>query len=92
MSALILDIADGICGIQAYVEPGKESALVAPANVYLTTADLIQKCVSGNPSTGGQARELGGWFDLQFRRSCSKICVAENDDLRWRQQPSRHCV
>lgn len=92
MSALILDIADGICAIQPFVVPEKESALVAPASVYLATYTLIKSCVGGNPSAGGQARDLGEWFDLQFRRSCSKLCVADNDVLRWRQQPSRHCV
>ena len=68
--------ADGICGIQPYLVPGEESALVPPINAYLATATLIQQCAGGNPPMGGQARDFGEWSDhssTQIRRSSMSL-------------------
>ena len=51
--------ADGICGIQPFLVPGKESAHVAPINAYLATGAVISRCVGGVPSKGGQVRDFG---------------------------------
>ncbi len=59
-------IANGICGIQPYLVPGKESARVAPVNAYVATAVVVQQCVGGNPSKGGQARDFGKRLSLNW--------------------------
>lgn len=46
--------------------PGKVSAHVAPMDAYIVTAAVIQKCVGGNPSSGGQVRDFGEWRDFQM--------------------------
>ena len=48
--------------------PGRESALVAPADAYVATSDLIATCVGGIPSKGGQVRRFGEWTDLQSEK------------------------
>ena len=65
MQTLNIDIADGTCAIQPFLIPGKASAHVAPINTYVATATVIQRCVGGNPSTGGQVRDFGKLRDLQ---------------------------
>lgn len=56
---LTFGTADGICAIQPFVVPGKVSAHVSPLNAYSATAAVIQRCVGGNPSQGGQVRSFG---------------------------------
>lgn len=68
--------ADGICAIQPFVVPGKVSAHVSPLNAYSATAAVIQRCVGGNPSQGGQVRSFEGDNNLA-------VTVSEYDPHLW---------
>ncbi|KAL9135430.1 MAG: hypothetical protein Q9175_003385 [Cornicularia normoerica] len=73
-------ISDGICAIQPFLVPGKASAHVAPINTYVATATVIQRCVGGNPSTGGQVRDFGKLRDLQSASVLlAELCAANLD-------------
>ena len=68
MPSQTFSIADGNCAIQPFVVPGRESALVAPADAYVATSNLIATCVGGILSKGGQVRRFGEWTDLQSEK------------------------
>lgn len=80
----------GLCIIEPRVKNGKSSARASLQEVESAAAYIIDECVNGEPSQGGELHNIGNKKHTYTNGANSTLIPSTTKPLRRRQQPQHH--